>query len=91
MRCPFATVRASAATTARCPSAGHGICSTGSSINLLPVFRKRHLHAGSQLTISITRPHWIGKYYSFTIRAGQAPLIDLSCVAVGRTRPGVGC
>jgi Bacterial Ig-like domain (group 3) len=89
--CPFATVHSLAADAASCSGhAGH-ICSTGSAINLLPSFRKGHLRAGTQIILRITRPNWVGKYYSFTIRGGQPPLIDLSCLAVGRTRPGVGC
>jgi len=89
--CPFTTVSSSAGAAAGCSGQAHAICSNGSGINLLPPFRKRHLRGGTQIVLWITRPNWIGKYYSFTIRGGQAPLIDLSCVAVGGTRPGVGC
>jgi len=89
--CPFTSVSSSAGQAANCSGHAHVICSAGSGINLLPIFRKRHLRAGTQIVFWITRPNFVGKYYSFTIRAGQAPLIDLSCVAVGRTRPGVGC
>ena len=89
--CPFTTLRSSAAQAASCSGHADAICSAGSGVNLLPVFRRRHLHAGTQIVLWITRPNWIGKYYSFTIRAGQPPQIVLSCVAVGRTRPGVGC
>jgi hypothetical protein len=64
---------------------------TATSINLLPAFHKRHLRVGSQITLRIMRPRWIGKYYSFTVRAGQGPLIVLSCLGVGRSRPGLGC
>lgn len=64
---------------------------TSASIDLLPVFHKRHLRVGSQITLRIMRPHWIGKYYSFTVRPGLGPLIVLSCLGVGRWRPGVGC
>jgi hypothetical protein len=64
---------------------------TATSMNLLSVFRKRHLRVRAQITLRLTRPHWIGKYYSFTVRAGQGPLIVLSCLGVGRARPGVGC
>jgi hypothetical protein len=89
--CPLATFESSLADTTACASRGNQICTTGSSINLLPVFRKHHLRPGDEIVLWITRPHWIGKYYSFTIRSGQAPLIGLSCVAPGRTQPGVGC
>ena len=89
--CPFTTLNSSASAASGCSGHGHVICSGGSGINLLPVFRNRHLRPGTQIVLWITRPNWIGKYYSFTIRGGQAPLIDLSCVAVGRSQPGVGC
>jgi Bacterial Ig-like domain (group 3) len=64
---------------------------SGGSINLLPVFHHHHLSAGSQITVRLTHPHWVGKYYSFTIRGGRPPRIGLACLAVGRTAPGVGC
>ncbi len=89
--CPFVKLEASAAGSADCPAKAGSVCSTGSSVNLLPAFRKRHLAAGAQITLSITRPNWIGKYYSFTMRAGAAPLIALSCLSVRSSRPGVGC
>jgi hypothetical protein len=62
-----------------------------SSINLLPEFHGRHLGVGAQITLRIIRRHWIGKYYSFTMRPRRGPQIVLSCLGVGRTRPGVGC
>ncbi len=89
--CPFTTLSSTASAAAGCSARGHVICTGSSGINLLPVFRNRHLRPGTQIVLWITRPNWIGKYYSFTIRGGQAPLIDLSCVAVGRSQPGVGC
>jgi hypothetical protein len=89
--CPFVKLQASPAKSAACPAKAGSVCSTGSSVNLLPAFGKRHLAAGSQITLSITRPNWIGKYYSFTMRAGAPPLIALSCLAVRSGRPGVGC
>jgi hypothetical protein len=64
---------------------------TSPTMNLLPAFRHHHLQAGAVISLRLTRPHRIGKYYSFTIRRRQAPLIVLSCLGVGRTRPGVGC
>ena len=64
---------------------------SATSINLLPAFHRRHLRVGAQITLEILRPNWIGKYYSFTMRAGRGPAIVLSCLGVGRTRPGLGC
>jgi Bacterial Ig-like domain (group 3) len=63
----------------------------GTSVDLLSRFHRRHLPVGTQITLWMTRPHWVGKYYSFTVRAGQGPEIALSCLGVGSLRPGVGC
>jgi hypothetical protein len=75
-----------------CPFSRRSVAAkTSTSINLLPAFHKRHLRVGSQITLRIMRPNWIGKYYSFTVRAGRGPLISLSCLGIGRSRPGLGC
>jgi hypothetical protein len=75
-----------------CPFSQRAIpAKSDTSIDLLPAFHKHHLRVGSQITLRIMRPNWIGKYYSFTVRAGQGPLIVLSCLGVGRSRPGLGC
>jgi Bacterial Ig-like domain (group 3) len=64
---------------------------SSSSINLVPVFHRHRLRVGAQITLRITRPQWVGKYYSFTVRRGRGPQIVLSCLGVGQARPGVGC
>jgi hypothetical protein len=61
------------------------------ALDLLPAFRHRRLRAGSIITVRFMHPHWIGKYYSFTVRGGQPPIVDLSCLAVNGNAPGVGC
>jgi Bacterial Ig-like domain (group 3) len=61
------------------------------TLDLLPAFRHRRLKAGSLITVRFMHPHWIGKYYSFTMRGGHPPLVALSCLAVNRITPGVGC
>ena len=63
----------------------------GDSINLLPEFHGHHLRAGTRFTVRLTHRNWVGKYYSFAMRGGRPPLIKLSCLAVGRNTPGVGC
>jgi Bacterial Ig-like domain (group 3) len=63
----------------------------GTSVDLLSRFHRRHLQVGTQITLWMTRPHWVGKYYSFTVRPGHGPEIALSCLGVGSLRPGVGC
>jgi hypothetical protein len=53
--------------------------------------RKHRLYVGTQITVQVIRPRWIGKYYTFTMRAAQGPRIQIACLAPGATRPGVGC
>jgi len=62
-----------------------------SALNLLPRFRHHHLRAGTRITVRLTHRHWVGKYYSFTVRKSRAPLIKVSCLAPGKATPGVGC
>jgi hypothetical protein len=88
--CPFNKLQTSSTGTPRCSRASKWACMSGSSINLLPAFRHRRLHPGTQFILEFTHPNWVGKWYSFTIRAGRAPLIHLRCVGVAG-RVGVGC
>jgi Bacterial Ig-like domain (group 3) len=75
-----------------CPFHRAQIAGTGNrSIDLLPTFRHHRLRPGSQIIVRITHPHWVGKYYLFTIRGGRPPRINVACLAVGRTAPGAGC
>jgi Bacterial Ig-like domain (group 3) len=90
--CPFAVHRV--AVVRRCAKKrvkGKLKCSTPQAMNLLPAFRGRHLAAGTRLTVTITHPNWLGKYYNFTIRNGNRPKQRLACLAVNSTNPGYGC
>ena len=87
--CPYA--KRSTAERSSCAAAARAGCTTSSSIDLSRSFSHRRLQLGSQITIRITRPHWVGKYYSFGVVAGQPPNIALSCLAPGSSKPGVGC
>lgn len=73
-----------------CPFAKWHLTRVG-RIDLLARFRHRHLRAGTRITVRMTRQHWLGKYYSFTIRAGRAPKVVSTCLAPGAVKPGVGC
>ena len=87
--CPYA--KRSTAERSSCAAGARAGCTTSSSIDLSRSFSHRRLQLGSQITIRITRPHWVGKYYSFGVVAGQPPNIALSCLAPGSSKPGVGC
>ena len=58
---------------------------------LTKYFAGRRLAAGAQITILISHPTYIGKYYSFTVRARQSPTVKIACLAPGSTLPGEGC
>ncbi len=88
--CPFAKRTMKVAKVWRCGPKGKSLCSTG-SLKLAAVFASRHLAVGSKITVMISRPNWIGRYYLFTIRARRGPSVKIACLAPGSTRPGVGC
>jgi hypothetical protein len=73
-----------------CPFAKWHVAKAASSINLLSRFRHRRLRAGTRITVRMTRRHWVGKSYSFTIRAGRAPMVRKTCLAPGGVKP-VSC
>jgi hypothetical protein len=58
---------------------------------LTKYFSGRRLAVGAQITILISHPTYIGKYYSFAVRARQSPAVRIACLAPGSTLPGVGC
>jgi len=61
------------------------------NVNLAKRFAGDKLGIGASLTVRLTHPGWLGKYYSFLVRGGRKPKIDTACLAVGETKPGVGC
>jgi hypothetical protein len=66
-------------------------CRARGTLTLTPPFRGHRLRVGTRIAVTITRTGWIGKYYSFTIRAGRIPRIRIDCLAPGGARPGRGC
>ena len=89
--CPFATHTSRVAKPKRCGKEGKPKCPIGGSINLAAPFQKNPLHPRATIIVMIRRSGWVGKYYKFTIRAGNQPIIRISCLAPRRTIPGVGC
>jgi adhesin/invasin len=89
--CPFAKHTSVVAKPARCGNKGKPKCPLGGGVNLARAFQKSRLRAGATITVMIRRPNWVGKYYKFTIRAGNKPGIQIACLGVGGSRPGVGC
>jgi hypothetical protein len=66
-------------------------CSNALGFNLTQVFRSHHLRVGERITVMITKPSWIGKYYRFIIRSGRGPGVHIGCLAPGATSPGGPC
>jgi hypothetical protein len=92
--CPFA--RSHAAHTrsrARC----HRRCKTArppspqAEVDLTPLFKGRHLGVGTHITVNVAKAGWIGKSFTFTMRANHAPHLQIACLAPGSSQPGRGC
>jgi hypothetical protein len=90
--CPF-TKRVRKATAAKhCGrSRRRHRCSTTQRVDITAVLGSHHLRAGATISVTITRPEWVGKSYVFRIRAGHGPRIGIGCLAPGFAKPGVGC
>jgi hypothetical protein len=63
----------------------------GQTLDLSRPFARRRLSLSAKVMVEIVRANWIGKYYAFVVRSGQAPSAQVSCLAPGSTKPGVGC
>jgi Bacterial Ig-like domain (group 3) len=88
--CPFAQRATLLTNRVRCGKKAR-MCFTGGSFLITPGFGSRRLAAGARITVEITRPNWVGKYYGFTIRSRRAPRIKIACLASGGSVPGQGC
>jgi hypothetical protein len=71
-----------------CPFAKWSLAKPSGTLSLLRRLRHRHLRAGTRITVSLIRTHWFGWYYSFTMRAGRAPLTKRACIAPDTLKPG---
>jgi Bacterial Ig-like domain (group 3) len=69
--CPFATRRLPVASPKSC--AGKSACTATTTVGLTPRFAQHRLRPGTKITVDIVRPGWIGKAYTFTIRAPHTP------------------
>jgi hypothetical protein len=78
--CPFARQARSVATSRQ-----------GRRVDLSTPFARRRLAINAVVAVAIVRTNWIGKYYGFVVRSGRAPSAQVSCLAPGSAKPGVGC
>jgi len=89
--CPFSKRVSSANTKQPCGKGHEPKCRSHGTLDLSPSLRGHRLHVGAKITIAITLPGGVGKYYSFTVRAGRGPRVYIGCLAPGATRPGTAC
>jgi hypothetical protein len=89
--CPFASRAMTVSAHGKCGKPAKRGCVAAPSFNLASIFHRARLHVGTRVAVAVTHRGWVGKYYRFTIRKGRKPAIDVSCLAVNGTRPGVGC
>jgi hypothetical protein len=89
--CPFAKRVSDLKKGKRCSKGKKHTCRDGGVANLTPALAGHRLYVGTKITVLVNRPQWIARYYAFTIRAGRAPRVKISCFAPGLSKPGVGC
>ena len=91
--CPYVKRAHTVRSPKPCTSSSPHICLAHhhGTVDLMGGFRNHPLKAGARIVVRIIRPHWIGKYYRFKIRAKHQPLIQIDCLAPSGTLPGVGC
>jgi hypothetical protein len=89
--CPFATANFPVLRPKICPPSRPALSCPPNNFFLTKYFAGRRLAVGAQLTILISHPGYVGKYYSFAVRARQSPVVKIACLAPGSTLPGVGC
>jgi hypothetical protein len=89
--CPFGSENFPVLRPKKCSPSVPALSCPPNNFFLTKYFAGRRLAVGAQVTILISHPGYIGKYYSFTARARQSPVVKLACLAPGSTLPGVGC
>jgi Invasin, domain 3 len=89
--CPFMEHRSRVAATRRCGPKGRRRCPADGTIGLTHYFDGRDLLAGTRITVAVSPPSSTGKYYRFETRAGRAPRVLVSCLALGQTQPKGSC
>jgi hypothetical protein len=89
--CPFPSENFPVLRPKKCSPSVPALDCPPNNFFLTKYFVNRRLGVGTALTIRISHPGYIGKYYSFTVRARQSPQLTIACLAPGSSLPGVGC
>jgi adhesin/invasin len=81
--CPFANKSLPVSKTKRCGPKGKRVCLTHGNIDLTSRFARRHLRPRTTITVDVVQPGWIGRAYTFVVRAHKAPSTKAVCVVPG--------
>jgi streptogramin lyase len=52
-------------------------------LNLARLFKAGRLGRGSRLSVSVAKPGWIGRSFTFAIRKSREPVVEEACLAPG--------
>jgi Big-like domain-containing protein len=89
--CPFGSEDFPVLRLKKCPPSIPATSCPPNNFFLTKYFVGRRLAVGAQISIFISHPSYLGKYYSFTVRARQKPMVTIDCLAPESALPGVGC
>jgi hypothetical protein len=87
--CPFAKSTLVVPTAKQCLTKSKS-CSVTRAVDLSGRFAKRRLRPGARITVEIVEAGWIGRSYTFVVRAHRPPRTASGCVAGGSSAP-VAC
>jgi hypothetical protein len=88
--CPFSTRREPLPRAPACDGSSPVAC-PGSMLSLTSSLAGRRLGVGAQITIMVGHANFVGKYYSFTVRARAQPRVRIACLAPDSPIPGAAC
>lgn len=67
-----------------CKSRSFHLSAATKRLSVTRLFRAA-LRVGTKITVSVTRPDWIGKRYVFTVRSHRRPAVSRLCLPAGST------
>ena len=89
--CPFPSQDFPVLRPKKCPPSAPATSCPPNNFFLTKYFEAHRLVPGAQITILISHPHYVGKYYNFTVRSRKTPEVKIACLAPESTQPGLGC
>ena len=88
--CPFASRPVALPKARPCADAPVTGC-PASNVSMTASLVGRQLGIGAQITVMVAHARYVGKYYSFTIRARAQPRVRIACLAPDSPIPGADC